>query len=51
MIKVVLVIDPVSRRGLYDSESVVMGIYSSIYEASLSLGDKLRFCSFFSVKS
>lgn len=45
MLKVFLTIDPQTRRGLYDSESKLLGIFQSINEAEHALGDLLNFCS------
>jgi len=45
MIKVFLTTDPQTRRGLFDSESKLLGIFNTLREADESLGDLLRFCS------
>lgn len=46
MIKVFLTVDPQTRRGLYDSESKLLGTFHSVREAAATLGDDmLSFCS------
>lgn len=45
MLKIFLTIDPQTRRGLYDSESTLLGTYQSISEAEAALGEMLNFCS------
>jgi hypothetical protein len=45
MLKIFLTTDPQTRRGLYDSESKLLGVYQSISEAEAALGDMLNFCS------
>lgn len=45
MLKIFLTIDPQTRRGLYDSEAKLLGVFHSIGEAEVVLGDMLNFCS------
>lgn len=45
MLKIFLTIDPQTRRGLYDSEAKLLGVYQSIGDAEAALGDMLSFCS------
>ncbi len=45
MLKIFLTIDPQTRRGLYDSESKLLGVFQSMHEAEAALGDMLNFCS------
>lgn len=49
MLKIFLTIDPQTRRGLYDSETRLMGIFQSLSEAERALGDMLNFCSIRSI--
>lgn len=45
MLKIFLTIDPQTRRGLYDNESMLLGVFHSMGEAEAALGDMLNFCS------
>jgi hypothetical protein len=45
MLKIFLTIDPQTGRGLYDSESKLLGIFQSISDAETALGDMLSYCS------
>ncbi len=45
MLKVFLTIDPQTLRGLYDNESKLLGVFSSMNAAEETLGDMLNFCS------
>lgn len=45
MLKIILTIDPETRRGLYDSETKCLGVFQSMHEAEAVLGDMLSFCS------
>lgn len=45
MLKIFLTTDPHTRRGLYDSEARLLGVFHSIGEAEAALGDMLSFCS------
>jgi hypothetical protein len=45
MFKIFLTIDPLTRRGLYDNESVFLGTFPSMLEAEATLGEMLNFCS------
>lgn len=49
MLKIFLTIDPQTRRGLYDNESKLLGVFRSMHEAEAALGDMLNFCSIRSV--
>lgn len=45
MCKVFLTTDPQTHRGLYDDESKFLGIFQSVRDAELALGDLLNFCT------
>jgi len=45
MLKIFLTIDPQTRRGLYDSETKLLGTFQSLGEAEDALGKMLNFCS------
>jgi hypothetical protein len=45
MFKIFLTTDPKTRRGLYESEAIFLGIFQSIHEAEEMLGEMLTFCS------
>jgi hypothetical protein len=45
MLKVFLTKDPQTLRGLYDSESKLLGVFPSMGAAEEALGDLLNFCS------
>ncbi|MDX8398952.1 MAG: hypothetical protein R8K20_01735 [Gallionellaceae bacterium] len=45
MLKIFLTIDPQTRRGLYDSETKLLGTFQSMSEAEAALGNMLSFCS------
>lgn len=45
MFKILLTTDPETRRGLYDNEVKLMGIFRSMREADEALGELMQFCS------
>lgn len=45
MFKIFLTTDPQTRRGLYDNEVKLMGIFRTMQEADAVLGELLSFCS------
>jgi hypothetical protein len=45
MLKIFLTMDPETRRGLYDNEATLLGVFNSISEAEEKLGNMLNFCS------
>jgi hypothetical protein len=45
MFKIFLTTDPQTRRGLYDNEVRLLGVFQSMREADETLGELLRFCS------
>ena len=48
MIKVFLTVDPETKRGLYDDEAKLLGVFPSMNEAEKALGDMLNFCTIYS---
>lgn len=45
MLKIFLTTDPQTRRGLYDSEAKLLGVFHTIGDAEAALGDMLNYCS------
>ena len=45
MFKIFLTTDPQTRRGLYDNEVKLLGVFQSMREADETLGELLKFCS------